>query len=85
MSRTELASSIASPFLGTVHIYGTGFQPGARLELSSAQTGQTQTFLLGYRSPIELAWMLAYPQPGTYQAVIVNADNQRSARGRAGG
>jgi hypothetical protein len=74
-----LQNSVGAPFLGTVHLYGSDFLPGALLEVTAAATGQKQTTPLVFLSSAEMTWMLAYPQPGSYEIVVVNPDGQRSA------
>ncbi len=68
-------SSVASPFVGTVRVFGSNFVPGAVLELTDAKGNVTSTPLLSIASD-EVWWELFYPAPGTYQALVRNPDGQ---------
>jgi len=67
--------SVASPFLGTVRVFGSDFLPGAVLELTDSSGNTTSTPLLFVASD-EVWWVLVYPSTGTYQALVRNPDGQ---------
>jgi hypothetical protein len=68
-------SSVASPFLGTLRIFGNDFLPGAELELTDASGNTTSTPLVFVASD-EVWWELVYPETGTYTALVRNPDGQ---------
>lgn len=71
--RFAAPSQVASPFVGSVHLAGDGFLPGAWAELRAAggTTLLSATPLL-WISTREAWWTLAYPQPGAYEVRVVN-------------
>jgi hypothetical protein len=68
-------TSVSSPFVGTVRVFGSNFLPGAVLELTDSRSNVTRTPLL-YVASDEAWWELFYPQPGSYQALVRNPDGQ---------
>lgn len=71
-------SLLSAPFVGSSHIYGQDFLPGALIEWKDLSTNQITLVPAGYVSNQELIWTVAYPAPGQYELVVVNPDNQRS-------
>lgn len=69
-------SSVASPFLGTVRVFGTNFLPGAVLELTDTKSGAKTTTPLIFLASDEVWWMLVYPGRGSYEALVRNPDGQ---------
>ncbi len=66
-------SSVASPFLGAVHLIGAGIVPGAVAELRPRGGGAAvATSPLVWLSTSEAHWMLVYPQPGAFEMRVVN-------------
>ncbi|MDF1666031.1 MAG: hypothetical protein P1V97_30015, partial [Planctomycetota bacterium] len=71
-------SLLSAPFVGSSHIYGQDFLPGAIIEWKDLSSNQVTLTPAGYLSNQELLWTLVYPAPGQYELVVVNPDNQRS-------
>lgn len=72
-------SQVASPFVGTVHLAGDGFLPGAWAELRTPGGATLSATPLIYISSREAWWTLAYPQPGNYEVRVVNPGNAAAA------
>jgi hypothetical protein len=67
--------SVASPFVGTVRIFGKNFLPGAVVEMTDAN-GYTVNTPLIFVASDEVWWMLVYPTSGTYTVLVRNPDGQ---------
>lgn len=63
---------VSAPFLGSVHLVGTGIELGAVVEHRPAGGGAAWTTPLLRISPAEAWWTLLYPAPGRYEARVVN-------------
>lgn len=75
-SIAAVSSQVSAPFLGTVHIFGADFLPGAVVEMTDIATQTTVTMPVAMVSSDQVQWMLAYPQPGSYEVRVINPDGQ---------
>ena len=64
--------SIASPFVGSVHLNGSDIASGASVELRPLGGSVFSTTPLVRVSSNEAWWTLVYPAPGAYEARVVN-------------
>jgi hypothetical protein len=70
--QVSLPTSVAAPFVGSVHIVGAGLVQGATAELRANANATVESTQLVLVSSNEAMWTLVYPTPGVYEARVVN-------------
>lgn len=71
--------SLASPFVGSVHLTGSDIESGAEVELRPLGGATLSKTPLVRVSSNEAWWTLIYPTPGSYEARVVNPNGAAGA------